>query len=228
MASSATSTESARRLARARLVSSSRVGSRVLDAGAVWGGLCDNNNASETPEGSDGFDPPYRYTAAASCLLYCLQSSYASAGAKLVSNTPVAIKFVRDRLVCRVGASDPPQGTPQVGCPATSGRIPLVQDIARHSCVAHPQCAYRSSHPRLAGVPQVHYFGQEGLHNVLVIDLLGPNLEDLFDMCGRKFSIKTVCMAAKQMVYTFNFARHRTSGSRYRRSPACSPSTRSP
>ena len=52
----------------------------------------------------------------------------------------------------------------------------------------------------IAGVPQVHYFGQEGLHNVLVIDLLGPNLEDLFDMCGRKFSIKTVCMAAKQMV----------------------------
>ncbi|KAF7791214.1 hypothetical protein EIP86_002227 [Pleurotus ostreatoroseus] len=50
------------------------------------------------------------------------------------------------------------------------------------------------------GVPQVHYFGQEGLHNVLVIDLLGPNLEDLFDMCGRKFSIKTVCMAAKQMI----------------------------
>ena len=50
------------------------------------------------------------------------------------------------------------------------------------------------------GVPQVHHFGQEGLHNVLVIDLLGPNLEDLFDLCGRKFSIKTVCMAAKQMV----------------------------
>lgn len=50
------------------------------------------------------------------------------------------------------------------------------------------------------GVPQVHHFGQEGLHNVLVIDLLGPNLEDLFDMCGRKFSIKTVCMAAKQMI----------------------------
>jgi len=51
-----------------------------------------------------------------------------------------------------------------------------------------------------AGVPQVYYFGQEGLHNILVIDLLGPNLEDLFDMCGRKFTIKTVCMAAKQMV----------------------------
>ena len=62
---------------------------------------------------------------------------------------------------------------------------------------------------RLAGVPQVHYFGQEGLHNVLVIDLLGPNLEDLFDMCGRKFTLKTVCMAAKQMVSPVSlFQRH--------------------
>lgn len=50
------------------------------------------------------------------------------------------------------------------------------------------------------GIPQIYHFGQEGLHNILVIDLLGPSLEDLFDMCGRKFSIKTVCMAAKQMV----------------------------
>ena len=42
------------------------------------------------------------------------------------------------------------------------------------------------------------------MHNVLVIDLLGPNLEDLFDMCGRKFTIKTVCMAAKQMVSIYH------------------------
>lgn len=52
-----------------------------------------------------------------------------------------------------------------------------------------------------AGVPSAYYFGQEGLHNILVIDLLGPSLEDLFDMCGRKHSIKTVAMLAKQMVY---------------------------
>ncbi len=56
----------------------------------------------------------------------------------------------------------------------------------------------RRTHPD--GVPQVYYFGQEGLHNILVIDLLGPSLEDLFDMCGRKFSIKTVVMTAKQMI----------------------------
>ncbi|CAE6495628.1 unnamed protein product [Rhizoctonia solani] len=51
------------------------------------------------------------------------------------------------------------------------------------------------------GIPQIYHFGQEGLHNILVIDLLGPSLEDLFDMCGRKFSIKTVCMTAKQMLH---------------------------
>ncbi|CAL9733031.1 casein kinase I homolog 2 [Monosporozyma unispora] len=50
------------------------------------------------------------------------------------------------------------------------------------------------------GVPQAYYFGQEGLHNILVIDLLGPSLEDLFEWCNRKFSVKTVVQVAVQMI----------------------------
>lgn len=50
------------------------------------------------------------------------------------------------------------------------------------------------------GIPAVHYFGHEKTHSILVMDLLGPSLEELFDMCGRVFSVKTVAMIAKQMV----------------------------
>lgn len=52
----------------------------------------------------------------------------------------------------------------------------------------------------VGGVPKAYFFGQEGVHNILVIDLLGPSLEDLFDWCGRKFSVKTVVQVAKQML----------------------------
>ncbi|KAJ2500243.1 Palmitoylated plasma membrane-bound casein kinase, partial [Coemansia sp. RSA 2049] len=50
------------------------------------------------------------------------------------------------------------------------------------------------------GIPEAYYFGQEGLHNILCIDLLGPSLEDLFDLCRRRFSVKTVAMLAKNML----------------------------
>jgi len=51
-----------------------------------------------------------------------------------------------------------------------------------------------------AGIPNVRWFGVEGEYNVLVMDLLGPSLEDLFSFCSRKLSLKTVLMLADQMV----------------------------
>lgn len=44
------------------------------------------------------------------------------------------------------------------------------------------------------------YYGQEREYNVLVMDLLGPSLEDLFNFCSRRFTIKTVLMLADQMI----------------------------
>jgi serine/threonine protein kinase len=56
-----------------------------------------------------------------------------------------------------------------------------------------------------AGIPNVRWFGVEGDYNVLVMDLLGPSLEDLFNFCSRKLSLKTVLMLADQMVGSLDF-----------------------
>ena len=50
------------------------------------------------------------------------------------------------------------------------------------------------------GIPCVKYFGRERDFFCLVMDLLGPSLEDLFNFCGRRFTIKTVLMIADQML----------------------------
>lgn len=52
----------------------------------------------------------------------------------------------------------------------------------------------------LGGIAHIKWCGVNGEDNVLVLDLLGPSLEDLFVYCGRKFSLKTVLMLADQMV----------------------------
>ncbi|KAF0687309.1 Aste57867_20919 [Aphanomyces stellatus] len=68
----------------------------------------------------------------------------------------------------------------------------------------HPQLLYESKIYKILngglGIPNIRWFGVEGEYNVMVIDLLGPSLENLFDYCGRRFQLKTVLMIADQLI----------------------------
>jgi serine/threonine protein kinase len=78
----------------------------------------------------------------------------------------------------------------------------------------HPQLLYESKIYRILqggyGIPSVKWFGSEGDYNVLVIDLLGPSLEDLFNYCGKRFSLKTVLMLADQMLHRLEYMHSRS------------------
>jgi serine/threonine protein kinase len=60
--------------------------------------------------------------------------------------------------------------------------------------------AYVMCYLKGKGIPFVKSYGFSGEFNILVMELLDKSLEDYLQECGGKFSLKTVCMIADQMV----------------------------
>ena len=50
------------------------------------------------------------------------------------------------------------------------------------------------------GIPKVYCYGNNAAHNLLVEELLGKSLEDIFNMHGKPFSLKTVCVLGIEMI----------------------------
>jgi len=90
--------------------------------------------------------------------------------------------------------------------------ISTLEEVAiKLECVKtkHPQLHIESKFYRImqggVGIPTIKWCGSEGDFNVMVMELLGPSLEDLFNFCSRRFSLKTVLLLADQLISRIEF-----------------------
>lgn len=86
--------------------------------------------------------------------------------------------------------------------------IKLEQAKTRHPQLSFESKVYKLLHQtshEVVGIPEVYWFGVEGDHNAMVMELCGPCLEDLFNYCLRQFTLKTVFMLADQMMHRMEY-----------------------
>ena len=68
------------------------------------------------------------------------------------------------------------------------------------------QGGFQQSH---LGIPILFDFISVDNNNYMMMELLGPSLEDLFDLCQRKFSLKTILSLGDQMICRIEFLHSR-------------------
>ncbi|XP_076632303.1 casein kinase I isoform X1 [Colletes latitarsis] len=114
------------------------------------------------------------------------------------------------RLMRKIGSGS--FGDIYLGINISNGEVRSGEEVAvklESIRARHPQLLYESKLYKIlhggVGIPHIRWYGQERDYNVLVMDLLGPSLEDLFTFCSRRFTIKTVLMLADQMIGRIEF-----------------------
>jgi serine/threonine protein kinase len=72
-----------------------------------------------------------------------------------------------------------------------------------HGSLKYPQLLFEAKLLKTIpgnGIPQMFWFGVAGEYNTMVMDLLGQNLEDLFNFCTRNFTLKTILLIAMEFL----------------------------
>jgi len=75
-----------------------------------------------------------------------------------------------------------------------------IEKISEHSILKHEAKIYKLLEG-CHGIPKLRSFGQEGVFNYMVIDLLDDSLEEMRTTNGGSLSLKTVLMLGIQMLY---------------------------
>jgi len=84
--------------------------------------------------------------------------------------------------------------------------IKMEKASSTHPQLSHEYKVYKVlKSNEVMGFPKIRFFGTENDYNVLIMERLGQSLEGLFDLCNRKFSMKTILMLIEQMLHRVEY-----------------------
>jgi serine/threonine protein kinase len=68
---------------------------------------------------------------------------------------------------------------------------------------------YRYLYKENKGVPKIYWSGIQDDYNVLIIEMCGPNLENLLSICDHHFTLKTVLILAQEIIRKIQYVHSR-------------------
>jgi len=83
--------------------------------------------------------------------------------------------------------------------------IKLEKITEKNSMNDHEREMYQILYQPNKGIAKLFWSGIQGDFHVLVMELIGPSLEQLLKSCGGKFSLSTVALIGKQMLKIINY-----------------------
>jgi serine/threonine protein kinase len=109
--------------------------------------------------------------------------------------------FGKYKIIRKIGAGS--FGVCYEGIDTTSGQkfaIKAESIDSKDKLMRHEITFYMYFLRNINGIPKIYCYGNEMGINLMVLQLLGDNLEQLFKSCNKQFSLKTVFMLAEQMI----------------------------